>query len=1105
MSIFTPTRRGNPCQICGDTTGKCRETDQTLLCMNVTDASQPMPGFTFIGRTKDDLWGKWIANTIANNRESRQKLRTAQNRNSGQQSQRQRNRSKISQHDRLDSLSTHERDRQYRPILNQLTLHPDDRADLHRRGLTDDLIDRWGFKSVEQWQSLEQTFPSSLAGISANGRSLNTPFPGYLCPIYDTEERITGFQVRNRALEPNTPKYYWLTSRTKSNPDGATPHLGNGELPLAVYSPNQPPKRQAIALVEGTGPKPLLTAHRLGIVTIGAAGGQFSNSPQMLRQILDETARQFDQKIVEFYPDAGAICNPHVLRQYRATWRLLKCWGYTIQVMWWKQFTKADPDIDELSDLDSINSITDAEFDAIARHPEQILTQLTTLFRLEKGKQKKRQRRQSAHSPSSSADETLAIQTYQPGMRLQTWKGAIANGYRYILDSSTTGTGKSFDAGNATLDLADDVRQIIYLSDQHRNPTVDTLKIQNGWVDLDARHDGLIRETTVNGQIRLRRPLRREIPDTPANCSRTSVISTLRAKHVDGADTASLICGTCPLRDRCAQSKGVGYGFLSQRQSALASPKFRAHPDSLPAPMEYQYDSVVAIWDEPGQTFQVKHDIHVTLDDLEQVITSLLKTPEQFETIQPLLTALLPYLDGSMHLGKFGLTHTQVVDFLPNLGTLDISAIEHVLVPNLSFLNKVDQDKTNPGDRPQSHSLAGDDRVIEHAENSVVKQWLPTLLRVLTGQIQGALSIKQGLLTIALPDTHHRAIAGASKATIFLDATLTRDDLALKLGCSPDEILEIRQEMSRPENLVITQVTDLGRMGMQRGKQQQQRTKILVEHYKQRDPTTKVIDFKKYHGDGAWWRDSRGVNDFTEINTLILVGTPCRNIIDQAAEYAILTGAYDLDNQGFKAFVDRAIQADFYQAIGRLRAHRRLSEQLQVVILSNFELDLSTHHVSASDVTPEASTKQERFVAAALHAMNHLTDQNKKVTQTAIAKLTGYSQQYLSRFWKLLLMLLKESNSASGRVSQAEIHAPDSVVQNTSQLTAILNRPDEPAPKTEIPHLLEKLNDMFQQLTVRQWRQVWNRLSASEHIKILSILLSTLPIGQIKCAVQAFI
>jgi hypothetical protein len=35
------------------------------------------------------------------------------------------------------------------------------------------------------------------------------------------------------------------------------------------------------------------------------------------------------------------------------------------------------------------------------------------------------------------------------------------------------------------------IKQLIYASDQHRNPTVETLDISNGWVDLEARHGGL--------------------------------------------------------------------------------------------------------------------------------------------------------------------------------------------------------------------------------------------------------------------------------------------------------------------------------------------------------------------------------------------------------------------------------------------------------------------------------------------------------------------------------------------------------------------------------------------------------------------------------------
>jgi len=72
---------------------------------------------------------------------------------------------------------------------------------------------------------------------------------------------------------------------------------------------------QSIALVEGTGPKPFITAQQLGIITIRAAGGQFCSSSQTLWQIL--TGKQtLGRKVIQFYPDA--VCNLHVLRQYRA-------------------------------------------------------------------------------------------------------------------------------------------------------------------------------------------------------------------------------------------------------------------------------------------------------------------------------------------------------------------------------------------------------------------------------------------------------------------------------------------------------------------------------------------------------------------------------------------------------------------------------------------------------------------------------------------------------------------------------------------------------------------------------------------------------------------
>lgn len=66
----------------------------------------------------------------------------------------------------------------------------------------------------------------------------------------------------------------------------------------------------------------------------------------------------------------------------------------------------------------------------------------------------------------------------------------------------------------------------------------------------------------------------------------------------------------------------------------------------------------------------------------------------------------------------------------------------------------------------------------------------------------------------------------------------------------------------------------------------------FAQHYQAINPTTKVIDFKQFieAGMGAWWRDSRGVSNFEQLKTLILCGTPCRNLADMQAEYAVLAG-----------------------------------------------------------------------------------------------------------------------------------------------------------------------------------------------------------------------
>ncbi|MEP1079442.1 hypothetical protein NDI52_28945 [Leptolyngbya sp. PL-A3] len=361
--------------------------------MEYTVGHSVVPGYRFTGLSKDGLWGVWVVDDPDN--------RSDEDREQWWQEQqiRQHLREQAEAQQRAQSLPASERDRHYRPLLSHLTLHPEDRADLHRRGLSEAQIKASGFVSVEPWQKLPEDFPLTLPGVNLDGRSLNVAEAGYLCPIRDIDGFIVGLQLRLRNAEDGG-RYRWLSSVTQKRPNGQPPNLPNGELPLAVFRPEEL-TRQAIALVEGTGPKPFITSQRLEVITIGAAGGLFAASAETLRVTLEQLAAELGTHRIEFFPDAGSLENPNVLRQYRATWELLEQEGYSVFVGWWGQTSKDYPDIDELEDVKAIAFLSPQAFLAmapadvaakVAAHPHKAKTAKIEAALHQEHKQQERER-----------------------------------------------------------------------------------------------------------------------------------------------------------------------------------------------------------------------------------------------------------------------------------------------------------------------------------------------------------------------------------------------------------------------------------------------------------------------------------------------------------------------------------------------------------------------------------------------------------------------------------------------------------------------------------------------------------------------------------------
>ena len=347
MSKFTSTKKGLICPICDDNTGKCRIVDSISLCMNSPDGLIQASGYKYLHASKDGLWGVYAEDNGQTHSNDAKRVYKAQ----------KVERDLITKHKYETSLNFIERDREYRKLINQLPLSDRALSDLVRRGLTAEQIARMLFASVGQWHPLSHAMTTQLAGVIGKGDRLNVMTDGYLVPIPNIDGLIVGAQYR--VFEPiDGNKYLWLTSRTKNNPDGATPHLPNGELPMGVYRPQNRIKKGVVGLDEGYL-KPSIAAEKVGHICLGMSSGNFAGCPEQFEQALKLIeVEQGIKPYLLLYPDAGAIQNHHVMNTYNNDYRLAKKLGYEMRVAWYGQFSKTKhQDIDELENIDDIKEI----------------------------------------------------------------------------------------------------------------------------------------------------------------------------------------------------------------------------------------------------------------------------------------------------------------------------------------------------------------------------------------------------------------------------------------------------------------------------------------------------------------------------------------------------------------------------------------------------------------------------------------------------------------------------------------------------------------------------------------------------------------------------
>ena len=1063
---FQPLKKG--CPICNGARRDCRQSLLTNLIHCRDDEANPRD---YIHRGKDtNGFNMWAFKPDADNWNDQKRREYREQREREKQLERERH---------ARSLSPIERDTEIKKILNQLTLSDSDRILLkNRRYLTDDRIAN--FRTVDRWQKLPISVSPGLSGVNFDGSKLNNPVKGVLVPIPDHNGLFVGLRLYNpNNKENDTGKYIWLSSRAR----GVEPKLQNGELPIAIYWPSQLKHRDRIGICEGLEIKPAIAADRLGIPFIGASGGNFAGSKESLLNAIKSIRERLSNPnaVVTLYPDAGSLANENVTNQYRKLSDILP-----ISVAYWGHgFDKKLGDIDEIGNLEGIEFFSPDQFFELAKKDLSFWEKVKRLAFKDRKKNRK-------PAPSSLPNNREA-KIYDRSNRLNEW----ASG-KYILDTSPTGSGKSYDAGTLNPDKLG-VTDIIYVNNDPRNVTTPTLK---DWPILEGRHAGLYRNEL--GEIRTRKRKdsldRFQEKDLRANCARPYTHAALANQNISHGIESSTICKGCQFLELCRSGKG-DYDYLQKRAIALQSKRLIAHPASLPNPKSYDpengfdYGNTALIFEESELSFNTTKKVTVSEKDITSSIASLAeKDSDLFLSLKPLLITIKKLLSEKQS-NRYGIDGKNLREKLLGLipSNLDLNRLKEALTPDLSFLDPFSENGQDIDDMPASVRKAfseSDRNLAEKAENEALKQWIPELINALQGK--GYLSLNHGVLSVSFLDERLQAIIGEAAKIIFLSATESIENLEARTGLKIDLI---STGGGIPENINFIQVTDLGRMGINRGEGQKRRSKAILDYYRQDDPDNtafiRYLSHCKEDDDQTSLRhfvNSQGTNAIAGKHRLVIDGLPTPNLEALRHDYSISTGN-DPYGEGFNRYVHHKILSTVKQETGRPRANLYPDRRFEIVLLTDYDFsDLipanQIKQVKAHEITPDAESTKERTNRLILEAANQLRESGQKITERAIASLSGLARTTINRcrvFLDQILATIAISNPYS-KCGQAE-NLTQTDLDLINDAADYLAAAGEDTLLTEFEALLEVFDRS-------QWSDLWGFIPIPIRDKLLNQLLA---------------
>ena len=850
-----------------------------------------------------------------------------------------------------DQPSEDEIHEQYYYLTQDLSLVPKHALDLANRGINKDLALKLGYRTLPARHKID--FENKLSGFVGNVSTNSTPV--LLIPCYSAYGRIVGYQIKTDSIKN---KYIWGSGDYSA-------HNKAGKLPITITRFSDSPVSE-LWVTEGYL-KATATSVKFNQVVFGCGGGTLDRTRELTQAIIE-----LDVAKVVIFPDAGSAINAPIMSNNIRHYQAIKRLGCEVYFADYGQFK--DKSVGDIDDQES-----SLEFKLVGIQEYQPLEGITkALDSFSSGFITKQ-------SNQAYTGEFKAGEKYTVKNLTEAYEELVKQGVKIVHDCSATGAGKSHAVGNIQLDrmfteLDDKGKlkgKLVYAVSSPRNPTID--KIAEEFQLLEGRHNGLyqapdgrLKSTDVGELVK------------DSNCKYNKLFQLTRER---GTPTQN-ICKGCDLSRVCKKSEGDGFGYRKNYIKALASKKLITNPTSIP--INYVDEDTCIIIDE----FTSVNSITALNFNLNVLVGKALQAKDYQ------LADFFNAINSNKKDGYYSeslYTTLQASDMLSRIKTLADVEVK-VLDTNEQAINRLFLEQWKSGKNNGKYDIMRDaELTIEHA-------YFNNLYMAFKDMKFSA--FKKGTnLEISCINDAIKSNAKLAGTIIVQDATTSTQEIADFFGVSLGEVVTIELATNKASTRNI-HVTGLGKITTNRSPQQiaaiNALREVIPSYLNLSEEEVGFIDYGRFAKgkDLTFFSTARGSNDFASKKAIVLIGTPLTNLGAALTRYEALKGVpSSFDDDGFKEFYLHKTNEEAIQATGRLRASRRLSESLTVVVLGDAGLPCldNMERVQACDIEPTIATRQAN-VDKRIRASQEYIAENGIPTQKELAAYLGLSTDGLKKW-----------------------------------------------------------------------------------------------------------